>query len=241
MPTNWPQDAVVDVPSLQARAVRLQAGIVASAERWSSTQVSGSVGGSVYNGTGAVTGSVSSRTTQHQRVYVHFPQTGREAALNLDDWNFDARPGHAVILVVPPQRRRAGEAPVLIHNVSTGRAGPEDRLITGRAARRFARIPAFRLWLSRAVALGLAFAPAAYVELARPAFARRLKESEGHLLAAASVVVLLALLTLPLWRAAKRAHLRRLGRALDEALQPHIDSIAAQVPRAAPPRLAASA
>lgn len=231
MPAQWPQEQSFDVPALAVRGVRLRAGVVVNAERWSSTRVSGSVGGSVYNGTGGVSGSISSKTTQHQRVYIHYPSSGQESALNLDDWQFDVRSGHTVIVVLPPENRRGSDHPVLVHNVNTGQTGPHDMLTAGRVARRFASAPKAGLWFWRAVALALAVAPAAYIEVASPEFARRMKDNQVYMLQLVSIVVLLLIATLPLWRAAKRAYLRGLGRRLARSLRDPIAALGQSVPK----------
>lgn len=159
MSSYWPETESLDIPHLDARGIRLRVGMVTGQSRWSSTSVKGSIGGGMYNGTGSVHGSVSSTVTNHQRVFVHFPEDSSEVALEWDDWNFDIREGHTLILACGPTDDRA----CLAYNADTRQPGPKNSLKIGEIATSYARTFALDLWFWRLIAIGMVVAAGALI------------------------------------------------------------------------------
>jgi len=230
MHTLWPQPKTVSLPELHAEAVTIRAGIVADHSRWSSTAVSGSVSGSVYNGNGGVSGSISSTVTDHQRIFIHFPDDGTEMALRCDDWNLDVRAGHCLVVAFGGRMPTRADDTVVVLNAHTRVVAPGDDLNAGRLARRFASTSTIGLWFWRLVALGLAFMSGLLVL----AWLDARGEDDPSL--PAIIVGGVVLFTVGRWisRTAKNAMLRRLGREVRAAVSPALEQVAAEIPRPAP-------
>lgn len=228
---HWPQPRTLSIPDLDADAITIRAGIVADHSQWSSTAVSGSVSGSVYNGNGGVSGSISSTVTDHQRVFIHFPDDGTEMALSCDDWNLDVRPGHCLIVAFGGQSGTNPKDAMVAFNAHTRLANPGDDLKAGRLAQNFASRDSGALWFWRLIAWALALPGFAFT-----AWLATLDEDGWviAILALLPTVAILNFITLPIARCAKRAWLRRLGREVRAALSPALEQVAAEIPRPAP-------
>mgnify|MGYP001179135558 CR=1 FL=1 len=227
MSSYWPETESIDLPHLDARGIRLRIGVVAGQSRWSSTSVKGSVGGSIYNGNGYVGGSVSSTITNHQRVFIEFPEDSSEVSLEWDDWDFDVRDGQVLVLASGPDDDRA----CLVYNTNTRQAGPRKSLQTGEIAERYARTFAVDLWFWRLVAIGMVVGAGA---LAVYIFSEMFPYAHVGAKAGAGVVGSLAclfILAAPLAVWAGRVYRRRLGRRLRKALLPEMERAAGRVPR----------
>mgnify|MGYP001265823878 CR=1 FL=1 len=229
MNSLWPRTEVLNLPELEAQGIRLKVGVVIGQSRWSSTSVKGSVGGSVYNGNGGVSGSISSTVTDHQRVFVHFPQDGVEVAFEWDEWDFNVREGHRLALAIDPQQ---DERACFAYNFDTRQVGPKQPIKTGAVVANVARTFRGDLWFWRFLAAAVTVTPAAFFSL----MAINQRGDEGAMWFCAIFGVLGTLgawtfLAGPLARGAKRVYQRRLGRRVRKALLPHAHRLAESLPR----------